>query len=431
MWNIDSTIRLLQQMSQSTDPGELVRLFFEHVWRSVDVQRALVLNRAGLSSPQCRLVHDVTCHDETSSSVPTLNEIREGGLLASILYGGQFQNLAPFEPDPTDPAFDLLGKARSLMAFPLFEKGESIGMVVILGDSPRSPDMADLCSLGMVSALLGRAIESQKLASQFEVTYQSLDSELKAAADVQRWLLPSLPRLHNASIAASYRTARYSGGDYYDVGQLPGGRIGILIADVSGKGAPAAVLMAVLRSIVHEEMDRAEPSGPAALLDYADRRLAAMGLPQRGAFVTAFCCTFNMESGELVYACAGHCPPRLLRMKDRTVISLDRAKTWPLGLVDEPSTHTQETVQLAPGDMVLFYTDGVTEARSPAGEFFDIDRVDHILRDLPRTAGPEAAVQAITRAIARFAGDVTPADDQTVLALSRLARKSLSISRAT
>jgi sigma-B regulation protein RsbU (phosphoserine phosphatase) len=417
MWNIESTTVLLKEMSQSTDPGELVRLFFEHARGSVDVQRALVLSSAGLSSPQYRLVHDVRCNDESIGSVATINELREGGLLATILYGGKFQNLTDFTPDPSDPAFDLLRGNRSLTAFPLFEKGKSAGMVVVLGSSPRSPNTADLCALGMVSSLLGRAIESQKLANQLEVTYRTLDSELKAAADVQRWLLPSLSVLHNTSIAASYRTARYSGGDYYDVRQLPDGRLGVLIADVSGKGAPAAVLMAVLRSIVHDAVDRVRFSGPAALLDYADGRLRAMGLPRHRAFVTAFCGTMDVATGALVYSCAGHNPPRLLRVHDRSVASLDGAKTIPLGLLDDPSTHAEETVVLMPGDLALFYTDGITEARSPAGEFFGVDRLDQILRDLPRAVTPDAAVQAITKAIARFEGDGTPADDQTVLAL--------------
>ena len=417
MWNIESTTVLLKKMSQSTEPGELVRLFFNHIRQSIDVQRALVLSSAGLSPPKYRLVHDVKCSDDSAGSVLTIDELREGGLLATMLYGGKFQNLTQCTPDPSDPASDLLRGSRSLMAFPLFEKGMSVGMVVVLGSAPHAANTADFCALGMMSSLLGRAIEAQKLANQLEVTYRALDSELKAAADVQRWLLPSLPVLQNTRIAASYRTARYSGGDYYDVGQLPDGRLGLVIADVSGKGAPAAVLMAMLRSIVHDAVDRSAFSGPAALLDYADDRLRAVGLPRHCAFVTAFCGTLDVATGALVYSCAGHNPPRLLRAHDRTVASLDGAKTIPLGLLDEPSTHVEETVLLAPGDLALFYTDGVTEARSPTGEFFGVDRLDQTLRDLPGAVTPDAAVQAITKAIVRFAGDRSPDDDQTVLAL--------------
>ena len=422
MWNIESTTRLLKAMSQSTEPDELVRLFFDHVRRSVDVQRALVLSRAALSPPQYRVVHNVHWKNESNRSVVTGDEVREGGILAEILCTGEFENIAEFAPDKSDPAFDLLCGSRSLMAFPLFEKGMNAGSVVMLGSSPGAHKTADLCVLAMVSSLLGRAIEAQKLASQLEITCRALDSELEAAADIQRWLLPSLPMLDNVKLAASYRTSRHSGGDYYDVGLSPDGRLGVLIADVSGKGAPAAVIMAILRSIVHEEMDRTQPAGPAALLDYADQRLRTLGLPQRGVFVTAFCGKLDPVSGMLTFSCAGHNPPRLLCVQDRMVVPLDGASTTPLGLLDEAVSHTEKVIQLMSGDLVLFYTDGITEARSPEGEFFCVERLDKVLRDLPDPPTPDAAIKAIAKEVTRFEQDGTPADDQTLLALERLMR---------
>ncbi len=419
MWDIHSTTRLLMEMSQSTEPAELVRLFFEHVRRGADLQRALVMNNAGLSFPSYRLVHHVISSQETGCSVLSCDEIRVGGLLAELLYNGKFDSLVDFAVDPSDPAFDLLAGSRSLTAFPLFERGSPAGLVVMLSASARLQNAAERCALAMVSSLLGRAIETQKLANQLATTCRLLDSELEAAASVQRWLLPSLPAIDNLQIAASYRTARHSGGDYYDLGLLPDGRLGILIADVSGKGAPAAVIMAMLRSIVHDEMDRARLTGPAALLDYVDNRLRALSLPQRGAFVSAFCCTLNMATGALVYSNAGHPPPRLLRERDRIVVSLDGAKTIPLGLLDEPSTHLEETILFLPGDLALFYTDGITEARSLASEFFNVERLDRVLCDLSAPIAADAAVERITKAVASFEAKETPADDQTLVGLAR------------
>jgi sigma-B regulation protein RsbU (phosphoserine phosphatase) len=408
---------MLKEMSQCTDPGELVRLYFDHIRQNFDVQRALVVSRVGLSAPQFRLVHNVNCNDSVGPAI-TLNELRQGGLLAEFLYLGEFHTIPSFAPDSSDPAFDLLRGSSSLMAFPLFEKGASAGMVVALGSSGFPDDPAVLCGLATMTSLFGRAIESQKLATEFERTCRALDSELKSAADIQRWLLPSLPALDDIDIAASYRTAKYSGGDYYDVGRLPDGKLGVFIADVSGKGAAAAVLMAVLRSIVHDEVDRTALIGPAALLDYADSRLRAMGLSQRSAFVTAFCGVLNPVTGEFVYSCAGHNPPRVLRVRDRTVISLDGATTFPLGLVDEPHTHTEETITLELGDLAIFYTDGITEARSPAGEFFGVDRLDQLLADWENLLTPAMVIQAVAHAVADFAGPGAPADDQTLLAIS-------------
>jgi sigma-B regulation protein RsbU (phosphoserine phosphatase) len=263
MWTIQSTTRLLQEMSRSTDPAELVRLFFDHVRPRMDLRCALVLSNAGLSAPQYRLVHRVNVDGaNVVASADAIDELRQGGLLAEILYRGEFQSITHVAPNASDPALDLLQGNASLIAFPLFDRGMNTGTVVMLGRSHHAHDTAELCALATMSSLLGRAIEAQKLANQLDQACRALDSELEAAADVQRWLLPSLPELDNVSIAASYRTARHSSGDYYDVGILPDGRLGIFIADVSGKGAAAAVLMAVLRSIVHDEVDRTGTSGP-------------------------------------------------------------------------------------------------------------------------------------------------------------------------
>lgn len=371
--------------------------------------------------PHYRLVHDVNCSADSSGPAATIDELRQGGLLAKILYLGELQNITPFAPDASDPAFDLLRGSGSLMAFPVFEKGASAGMVVLLGPSPGPHSTADVCALATVSSLLGRAIETQKLADRLEAAHRVLDSELQAAADVQRWLLPpSTPVIANTSMAASYRPARHSGGDYYDLVELPDGRLGALIADVSGKGAAAAVLMSMLRTILHE-VDLSRMTGPAACLDYADSRLRALGLPQRGAFVTAFSCALDPTTGALSYSSAGHNPPRLLRVRERSVTPLDGANAMPLGIIDEPNAHTEETIILMPGDLALLYTDGITEAMSPEGELFDTARLDEILRALPVPVAPALAVEAVTRAVSEFAGAGPLLDDQTLLAIGRCA----------
>ena len=136
-------------------------------------------------------------------------------------------------------------------------------------------------------------------------------------------------------------------------------------------------------------------------------------------FVTAFSGVLDTATGAFTYSCAGHNPPRLLRTSDRTVISLLGARTLPLGLFEEQARHTEETVVLAPGDLALFYTDGITETRSAAGELFGDSRLDQILRDLPDPPTPNVAVQSIAQAVARFSGDGVLSDDQTLLSLCR------------
>ncbi|MBC7834286.1 MAG: serine/threonine-protein phosphatase [Phycisphaerales bacterium] len=173
--------------------------------------------------------------------------------------------------------------------------------------------------------------------------------------------------------------------------------------------------MAILRTIVHDEVDLSRVVGPAALLDHADERLCALGVASRGWFVTAFSGSLNTAPGQFNYSCAGHPSPLVVRARNQTITPLAGANALPLGVLDERPTRTEETVMLERGDLILFYSDGITEARSPTGEFFGTGRLDCLLRELPKDATPSMAVHAIEQAIQRFAGVGAPSDDQTLL----------------
>jgi sigma-B regulation protein RsbU (phosphoserine phosphatase) len=266
--------------------------------------------------------------------------------------------------------------------------------------------------------LLQRADRAWALTRKLEATCRALDAELAAAASVQRWLLPPpTPPTAGVCVAASYRPAHHAGGDYYDAGELPDGRFGVLIADVSGHGAAAAVLMAILRTCVHDEVDQSPIAGPAAILDYADNRLCTLGLPSRGWFVTAFSGMLNTATGMFSYSCAGHPPPRLVRARDRTITPLDGASALPLGVLEDSPQRAEESVILTAGDLLVLYSDGITEARSPGGEFFGVARLDQVLGELPDPVTPETAVEAIQRAVEKFAGAAAASDDQTLVAV--------------
>lgn len=420
MWDIETTTALLRQMSETPDdPEKLLRLILTHAQAALNVQRAIVLSRDGLECPLFRVVLYAECDPRYPRAVTFRddpNSTRGGGLLADLLYAGRFRRVTPLVFDDTEPSHAFLEGCRSLMAFPLFDHGESLGMVILLGPSDRDCSEPELCALAIMGSLLRRADRAHALKKRLEATCRALDAELAAAASVQRWLLPpSGPPIPGVGTAALYRTAQQAGGDYYDAGELPDGSFGVLIADVSGHGAAAAVLMAILRTIVHDELDRSRVVGPAALLDHADDRLCALGLSSRGAFVTAFSASLDTATGKFNYSCAGHPPPRLLRARDRTVQSLNRANTLPLGVLDERPARTEETVMLEPGDAVVFYSDGITEAKSPEGEFFGVARLDQALLDLPHAAPPDAAVNAIEAAVDQFMGTAPLLDDQTLL----------------
>jgi sigma-B regulation protein RsbU (phosphoserine phosphatase) len=403
-------------MSDASDPHELLRLILGHARRTTHVERAVVLSRAGLEFPQYRVVLSAEC-----GTPDGLREGKElagaGGMLADLLYAGDFRITTP-APDPSDPAHDLLRGHSTLIAFPLFDRGRSMGMVVLLGSSRSGCSISELCMLAVMSALLQRADRAHALTRELEATCRTLDAELAAAASVQRSLLPRpAPSSANVGVASFYRPAHYAGGDYYDAGTMPDGSLGVLIADVSGHGAAAAVLMAILRTVVHDEVDRVHISSPAALLDHANNHLCAIGLPSPGAFITAFAGTLDTKTGRLTYSCAGHPPPRLLRAADGRVTPVVGAGSIPLGILADRAPRPEVTIKLEPGDLLLFFSDGITEAPSPSGGLFSDTRLDQALLALPRPVSSDTAVQAVMQAVDAFTGPAAPSDDQTLLAV--------------
>src|SRR5262249_27921953 len=158
-------------------------------------------------------------------------------------------------------------------------------------------------------------------------------------------------------VAVHYAPSTRAGGDYYDFFPLPDGRLGVLIADVSGHGTPAAVVMAMMRVLVHSHVEPLHP--PERVLTGLNRRLSRTILPV--PFVTACYATIEQDEGRVDYACAGHNPPLLLRADRGDVEELSEGGGVPLGILPTRS-YGRGTAWLAPGDTVLFYTDGLTEA---------------------------------------------------------------------
>src|SRR5205085_4508371 len=155
-----------------------------------------------------------------------------------------------------------------------FDQGQGLNMVVLLRREPAGFDREQFPEVVWMSNLFGRATHSLVLSEEVKAAYEAVDYEMKVVADIQRSLLPArLPTIPNMGLAAHYQTSQRAGGDYYDVFQLPGGLWGLLIADVSGHGTPAAVLMAVTHCLVHTYCG--PPMTPAELLGYVNRHLCA------------------------------------------------------------------------------------------------------------------------------------------------------------
>jgi sigma-B regulation protein RsbU (phosphoserine phosphatase) len=403
----------MREMSELTDPQVMVRTYSARMRQLIPSDRSLSLSRRDLRTPYFRVTRSSTWDGEVNpwrqgDRLPVL----EGGLLAGCIYGDEPVVIDDLEFSPDDPAAQYFEGMRSLVAIPLFDAGRAINMVVVMRKEPLGYRRDMLAEHVWMANLFGRATKTLVLAQEVKRAYDVVDRELKAVADIQRSLLPAaLPKIPGLDIAVHYQTSRHSGGDYYDFFQLPDGQWGILVADVSGHGTPAAVLMAITHSIAHIACD--PPVPPARLLAAINERLCRQYTKSSGNFVTAFYGVYDPKDRTLLWSNAGHPPPRLAR-HGGTAIALPPAASLPLGIEpDEP--YGQFVHQLAPGDALLLYTDGITEAREPAGEMFGVERIDTVLACTPRSS--ERLIRATLIALESFTDGRAPADDQTLLVM--------------
>jgi sigma-B regulation protein RsbU (phosphoserine phosphatase) len=350
---------------------------------------------------------------------PENHVILDGGLLAELIWNEEACVIEDFALDPGDPSEPYLRGIRSLAVIPLFDRSQSLNMVVQLSRQPRGAFRREhLPERVWLTNLFGRATQNLVLSDELKRAYDALDKELKVVADMQVALLPrELPEIPGLKLAAHYQTSRRAGGDYYDFFELPDGKVGILIADVSGHGTPAAVMMAVTHSIAHTL--NGHPTPPSRLLAFVNEHLTARYTLATGTFVTAFYGIYEPRTRQLTYACAGHCPPRVKRLDRGRVIALDGSLSLPLG-IDPDEAYRDVTETLEPGDALVLYTDGITEARAagrstPSDELnlFGTDRLDDVLNGCSCDAG--SLIESTLEAVESFTGGAAPTDDRTLL----------------
>lgn len=409
---LNAIIQTMREMSRQTDPQEMVRAYARRMQQLMPVDRRLSLSRRGLKFPYVRVTRfsqweeDINPWKE-SEKLPIL----EAGLLSELIYDDVPRVIHDFAISPDDPAHRFLDGQRSLMALPLYDQGESLNMVILARTEPHGFDEEELPERVWMANLFGRAAQNLVLAEQLDEAYRHVDRELQAVADIQRSLLPAnMPEIPTLKLAASYQTSRRAGGDYYDLFRLPNGQWGILIADVSGHGTPAAVMMAVTHCIAH--IYPGEPTPPSKLLEYLNQQLTANYTAKSGHFVTAFYGVYDAERRTLTYSSAGHNPPRLLRCGQVDVQALDNATMPPLGFMPEIG-YVDQQITLLPGDRLVFYTDGIVEAFSPLGEMFGTERLDNALCQC--AGGAEQSIQRVNANLDSFTEGQLPTDDRTLL----------------
>ncbi len=406
----------VRELSAQTDPQEMVQNYSRRMRQLMPVDGTVSLSRRGYEKPDVRVTRasiwgsNVNPWKQTSDLV-----IHHGGLFSRLIYADEPAVIDDLRVEPDDPAAPFVAGMRSLMMIPLFDKGVALNAVIMMRKQPGGFDRETLPERVWLSNLFGRATHNLVLAEQVKDAYTAVDREMQVVADIQRSLLPAeLPQIPGVELAVHYRTSRRAGGDYYDFFPLPDGRWGILIADVSGHGTPAAVLMAVTHSIAHTY--GGPPTPPATLLNFVNAHLAARYTSGNGTFVTAFYGIYDPAEREMVYASAGHPAPRVRRgfAAGCCIESACVRNGLPLG-IDADERYVDDVVRFAPGDLLVLYTDGITEAhRERDFSLFGSERLDAALSQCQPTAGD--AVTCILRDVSHFTANAAPSDDQTLLA---------------
>jgi sigma-B regulation protein RsbU (phosphoserine phosphatase) len=278
----------------------------------------------------------------------------------------------------------------------------------------RESDLRMIGDLQRKNRELAQAYRQLQDAQAALLEKERLERELQLARDLQQSILPqTFPPVTGLQFGANNRPARQVGGDFYDVIQLGQGRVGLVMADVSDKGMPAALYMALTRSLIHAEAKRRR--SPRRVLRTVHRLLREIS--QAEMFVTAFYGVLEAGRHTLRYARAGHDWPLLVSPSTGACQEL-AAPGMMLGILEDIRLE-EGTVELQPGDILVLYTDGITDAQSPDGKFFGPAR----LRDTVCEGGALGAqdlCDAIFRSVDAFQQGTPQHDDMAVMAVKRV-----------
>ncbi len=317
------------------------------------------------------------------------------------------------------PAVQALREAGVKIAVPLLSQGELIGLLNLgprLSEQEYSTD--DRRLLSNLATQAAPAVRVAQLARQQQSEAQArerIEQELRVASVIQQTLLPqSVPEIEDWEMRAFYKPAREVGGDFYDFLELAGGKLGVVVGDVTDKGVPAALVMATTRGILRAASERSE--SPGAVL----RKVNDMLYPDIPAkmFVTCLYAIVDTTTGKIHYANAGHDLPY---RRTETGIDELRATGMPLGLMPGMEYEERE-VTLAPGESVLLYSDGLVEAHNETREMYGFPR----LKGLVAThEGGASLIDALLSDLTKFTGpDLEQEDDVTLVTIRRTVSKS-------
>ena len=303
-------------------------------------------------------------------------------------------------------------ETKSELAAPLVVAGRTIGVFNLESDAVDTYHEGHLDLLSAFAAQAAVAIERARLTREM-LERRRLEKEIAIARDIQQSFLPkSAPKIPGFDIAGAARTHDQVGGDYYDFIPVGETRLGIAIADVSGKGIPAALIMAGFRMSLLAEI-RNEFAIRAVMRKVNSLLHESL---ERERFVTAFYGLLDYRNRVLIYSNGGHNPPILLRAGGAIEYLSDGGVA--LGVLPD-SVYEDRPVQLESGDVIVMYTDGVSEAESPTGEHFGQLRIEQCVAKLAGH-GSHEILEGLVQAVLDWAGERGPVDDLTLVVLRAL-----------
>src|SRR5262249_31383726 len=308
---------------------------------------------------------------------------------------------------------------RSVMCVPLLTPDNTALGILQLDTSDRRQFYED--DLDVLAAVASQAAISIQNASLLEslLARERLNRDLKLAEQVQKRFLPQVvPTVPGYEFFAYYQPTYEVGGDYYDFVSLPADRIAVALGDVSGKGVAAALMMAKFSGDTRSCM--LTENAPAPTATRLNSLLCAAGIEDK--FITLGLCVLDAPTRKLTLTSAGHTPVIIRRADGRAEEVGQEVSGVPLGIMED-SVYEQTEVQLNPGDVVVIYSDGVTDARSPGEELYDSQSNHRLLKRVARSPGGPADVgRAVLQDIREFSAGHSQADDITLVCLGPMPR---------
>jgi len=300
---------------------------------------------------------------------------------------------------------------RSVLVVPLRAANGSVLGALQLLNKEGGFTTNDVELVNLAAAYSANAIETQRLRAEADAA-RLLRKELEIARDVQQRLLPqNPPALPSLDYATYFRPARFVGGDYYDLLPMPDGSLFFTLGDVSGKGVAAAVLMASIQAALRAQVSE-PPANLGALLTSFNRAVYSFSTSDK--YTTLFAALWQPAARTLTYVNAGGCPPMLCRASSALLERLE-AGGCPLGLLG-PARYQHASVQLDPGDALLCFSDGISEATNSAEEIWEESELAALFAAHAHLPAQQI-VDTVVAAADAFTGDAEQSDDMTVLTL--------------